>query len=148
MLASPAATGFSESNENRITMHVSRHFDHIAIVLSTVCIVHCLALPLVVAVLPIAAVSFGEGQHFHGLMLWLVVPTSFFGFLLGYRLHGRSGLVVLGVAGIAVLASAAIWGHTTWTEAAEVTVSVAGSLLLASAHWLNFREVRRCHRHS
>ncbi|MGD8340780.1 MAG: MerC domain-containing protein [Gammaproteobacteria bacterium] len=128
-------------------MHVSRHFDQIAIALSAICIVHCLAVPVVVAILPIAAVSFGEDQHFHALMLWLVVPTSLVGFLLGYRLHGRSGLVVLGAAGVAVLAAAATWGHTTWSETIEVTVSVAGSLLLATAHWLNFREVRRCHRH-
>lgn len=128
-------------------MHVSRHFDQIAIALSAICIVHCLAVPVLVAVLPIAAVSFGDGQHFHGLMLWLVVPTSFFGFLLGYRLHGRSGLVVLGAVGVAVLVAAAIWGHSAWSEVVEVSVSVAGSLLLASAHWLNFRAVRRCHRH-
>ncbi len=128
-------------------MHVSRHFDQIAIALSAICIVHCLAVPVLVAVLPIAAVSFGEGQHFHGLMLGLVVPTSFFGFLLGFRLHRRSGLVVLGAVGVAVLIAAAFWGHSTWVEAVEVSVSVGGSLLLATAHWLNFREVRRCHRH-
>jgi hypothetical protein len=128
-------------------MHVSRHFDQIAIVLSAICIVHCLAVPLVVAILPIAAVSFGEDQHFHELMLWLVVPTSFLGFLLGYRLHGRSGLVMLGAAGVTVLVTVAIWGHTAWSTGIEISVSVAGSLLLATAHWLNFREVRRCHRH-
>lgn len=128
-------------------MQVSRHFDQIAIALSAICIVHCLAVPVLVAVLPIAAISIGDGQHFHGLMLWLVVPTSFFGFWLGYRIHGRSGVIVLGAAGVAILTAAAIWGHSAWTEAIEVTVSVGGSLLLASAHWLNFREVRQCHRH-
>ena len=128
-------------------MHVSRHFDQIAIALSAICIVHCLAVPLVVAILPIAAVSFGEDQHFHELMLWLVVPTSFLGFLLGYRQHGRSGLVMLGAAGVAVLVAVAIWGHEAWSAPVEISVSVAGSLLLATAHWLNFREVRRCHRH-
>lgn len=128
-------------------MQVSRHFDQIAIGLSAICLVHCLAVPVIVAVLPIAAISFGESEHFHGLMLWLVVPTSVLGFTLGYRLHHRSGLVALGAVGVVVLAAAAIWGHDEWAEAVEVTVSVAGSLLLAAAHWLNFREVRRCHRH-
>ena len=80
-------------------------------------------------------------------MLWLVVPTSFFGFILGYRLHQRLGLVALGAVGVVILAAVAIWGHDAWTSALEVTVSVAGSLLLASAHWLNFRAVRRCHQH-
>jgi hypothetical protein len=128
-------------------MHFSRHFDQIAIALSAICIVHCLAVPVLLAVLPIAAVSFGNSEHFHGLMLWLVVPTSLLGFLMGYRLHRRYGLLVLGAVGIAVLGAAAIWGHQAWAEWLEVSVSVAGSLLLATAHWHNFRAVRRCHQH-
>ena len=128
-------------------MHVSRHFDRIAIALSAICIVHCLAIPFVVAVLPIAALSFGNSEHFHGVMLWLVVPTSFVGFLMGLRLHHRKEIVLLGAAGVFVLGAAAIYGHQSWSELTEVTVSVAGSLLLAAAHWLNFRAVQRCHRH-
>jgi hypothetical protein len=128
-------------------MQISRHFDQIAIALSAICIVHCLALPIVIAVLPIAAISFGNSEHFHGLMLWLVVPTSFVGFLMGYRLHRRSGIVALGAVGVVVLGGAAIWGHGAWSEVLEVSVSVAGSLLLATAHWQNFRAVRLCHRH-
>lgn len=128
-------------------MHFSRHFDQVAIALSAICIVHCLAVPVLVAVLPIALLSLGDSVHFHGLMLWLVVPTSLVGFLLGLRLHRKGGIVVLGMVGIVVLAAAAVYGHDAWPETLEVPISVAGSLLLAAAHWLNFREVRRCHRH-
>jgi hypothetical protein len=128
-------------------MLLSKHFDQIAIVFSAVCIVHCLAVPMAVAVLPIAAVSFGDDSHFHGLMLWLVVPTSIAGFGLGYRVHGRLGLVLLGALGVAVLGAAATFGHDAWAEPLEVSISVAGSLLLGGAHWWNFREVRRLHHH-
>jgi len=61
-------------------MIVSRYLDRIAITLSTICIVHCLAMPLVIAVLPIAALTAGNDGHFHALMLWLVVRTSALGF--------------------------------------------------------------------
>jgi hypothetical protein len=128
-------------------MHFSRHFDRIAIALSAVCLVHCLAVPVVVAVLPIAAITIGESQHFHGLMLWLVVPTSFAGFSMGYRLHRRAPIVGLGAIGVVILSVAAIYGHSVWPVRLEVAVSVAGSLILGSAHWLNFRAVRRCHLH-
>lgn len=128
-------------------MIASKYFDQIAITLSAVCIVHCLAVPLVVAVLPIAAVSFGDEAHFHGLMLWLVVPTSVLGFGLGYRIHGRAGLVALGALGVAVIGGASIWGHAVWPEWLEITISVLGSLTLGYAHWQNFRDVRRLHRH-
>ena len=130
-------------------MILSRHlFDQIAIVLSGVCIVHCLAVPVLVAVLPIAAISFGAESHFHSLMLWFVVPTSIAGFGLGLHAHRHIWIVLLGASGIAVLAAAALWGHTAWATTVEVGVSVLGSLVLAVAHWLNFREVRRPHRHA
>jgi hypothetical protein len=129
-------------------MQHSRHFDQIAIALSALCIVHCLAVPVLVAVLPIAAVSFGEGQHFHGLMLWLVVPTSVVGFGFGYRLHRRAAIVAAGAAGLLGVWSAAVYGHAAWSQPTEIAVSVSASLLLGSAHWQNFRCVRRCHQHA
>jgi hypothetical protein len=129
-------------------MTLSRHFDQIAIALSALCIVHCLAVPVLVAVLPILAISVGSGSHFHELMLWLVVPTSILGFTLGYRVHGRAWIVALGVTGMLGLAAAALWGHSAWNEILETAVSVAASVLLGVAHWLNFRDVRRFHHHS
>lgn len=128
-------------------MALSRHFDQIAIALSALCIVHCLAVPVLVAVLPVLAITVGAGSHFHELMLWLVVPTSVIGFSLGYRVHRRIGIVALGALGVAGLAAAALWGHDAWNAALETAVSVIASLLLGAAHWVNFRDVRRLHRH-
>jgi len=129
------------------SMSTSRYFDRIAIVLSTVCIVHCLAMPLLVALLPVVAITFGDSAHFHSVMLWLVVPTSVVGFAMGFRVHRRAGIVLGGGAAVVVLAAAAVWGHSAWNAAAETVVSVLASLALAAAHWRNFREVRRLHHH-
>lgn len=128
-------------------MAFSRHIDRIAIVLSTVCIVHCLAMPLLIALLPVAALTLGGDAHFHELMLWLVVPTSAVGFALGFRVHRQAAIVALGAAAVAVLALAALWGHEAWGRAFEMGANIAASFVLAFAHWRNFREVRRLHRH-
>lgn len=132
---------------NDALMPVSRYIDHIAIALSAICIVHCLAVPLVVAILPIALVAFGAETHFHALMLWVVVPTSLAGLLLGVRLHRRKEIVAIGVLGVIVIAVAALVGHDAWAHWLEIAVSVVGSLILTLAHWYNFKEVRRCHHH-
>jgi hypothetical protein len=126
-------------------MSLSRHFDRIAIALSAICLVHCIAVTLLVAVLPLAAVRFGSDVHFHWLMLWLVAPISLAGFYLGFRLHGRAEIAALGTLGMAVLAIAALLGHGRWLESMEILVSGTGSLMLAGAHWYNFTEVRRAH---
>lgn len=128
-------------------MSISRYFDRIAIALSAICIVHCLAVPLVVVVLPIIAISIGGNGHFHELMLWLVVPTSVAGFVLGYRVHGDFRIPAFGTAGIVLLVLSALWGHDRWLELLEILVTITGSVVLALAHWLNFREVRSLHRH-
>lgn len=128
-------------------MTFSKYFDRIAIALSTICIVHCLAMPFVIAVLPLAAFAVGGDGHFHTLMLWFVVPTSVLGFGLGVRVHRRADIVALGVVAIAALSTAALWGHAAWEPTVEVFVNVGASIVLATAHWWNFREVRRIHRH-
>jgi hypothetical protein len=128
-------------------MLFSKYVDRVAIALSTICIVHCLAMPFVIAVLPIAAFAVGGDGHFHSLMLWFVVPTSVLGFGLGVRVHKRVDIVLMGAVAIAVLAAAALWGHSAWDPSVEVLVNVAASILLAAAHWRNFREVRRVHHH-
>ena len=128
-------------------MLLSKYFDRVAIVLSTICIVHCLAMPFVIALLPVAAFAIGGDGHFHSLMLWFVVPTSVLGFGLGLRVHRRVDIVAMGAVAIAALAASALWGHSQWDPRVEVVVNVASSVLLAAAHWRNFREVRRLHRH-
>jgi hypothetical protein len=128
-------------------MQLSKYVDRVAIALSTICIVHCLAMPLIIALLPITALALGRDGHFHALMLWFVVPTSVVGLGLGVRVHKRFGIVALGAAAVAVLFAAAQWGHTAWNPSVEVGVNVAASVALAAAHWRNFREVRRLHRH-
>ena len=128
-------------------MLLSKYLDRVAIALSTICIVHCLAMPVLIAVLPVAALAVGGDGHFHSLMLWFVVPTSVLGFGLGLRVHRRIDIVAMGAAAIAALAAAALWGHSAWDPSLEVTANVAASVLLAAAHWRNFREVRRLHRH-
>jgi membrane protein implicated in regulation of membrane protease activity len=128
-------------------MLLSKYFDRVAIALSTICIVHCLAMPFVIAVLPVAAFAVGGDGHFHSLMLWFVVPTSVLGFALGLRVHRRVDIVLFGAVAIAGLAVTALWGHSTWDPSVEVVVNVTASVLLAAAHWRNFREVRRLHRH-
>jgi uncharacterized membrane protein (Fun14 family) len=80
-------------------------------------------------------------------MLWLVVPVSIIGLIMGYRVHHRAGIVALGVLGVAVISVAATVGHEQWPVSAEILVSIAGSLLLAGAHWTNFVVVRKVHVH-
>jgi hypothetical protein len=128
-------------------MSFSRYFDRVAIGLSAVCIVHCLAIPLLAALLPIALAGLGSDDHFHTWMLWGVVPTSLLGFGIGVRYHGRYLLALAGATGLGIVVLAALVAHGHWLWWQEMLLSIVGSVILVLAHWRNFLEVRRCHRH-
>jgi hypothetical protein len=109
--------------------------DGAAVGLSALCLIHCLALPLLVAGLPFLA-QFSEG-HLHAQMLVVVLPLSIIALGLGYR-HHRSALIVgTGVVGMVILAVGATFAHSHWGLAADRSFTIVGALVLATAHFYN-----------
>lgn len=116
--------------------------DRIAMMMSMLCIVHCLALPVVLVALPFMA-QFAE-THWHLPMLLIAVPISTTAIVIGYRRHGNSTLVAGVVVGLALLTAGATVGHTYFGPLVDRSLTILGSLLLAYAHWQNSRLLRTC----
>jgi uncharacterized membrane protein len=114
--------------------------DGAAVGLSALCLIHCLALPLVVAGLPFLA-QFAEG-HLHKQMLVVVVPLSIVALGLGYRHHRNSRIVTAGAVGMALLAIGATFAHEHWGVFADRAFTIAGALILAAAHFYNSVQTR------
>ena len=111
--------------------------DQVAVALSGICLLHCLLLPFAVALLPFLG-QFGD-DHFHVEMLAVVAPVSIIALYLGFRRHGRGGIVAFGLVGLSLLAIGGTIAHTRYGLLADRTLTVAGSLLLAVTHYRNFR---------
>lgn len=114
--------------------------DHAAIVLSGLCLVHCLLLPVIIVALPLLS-QFDEA-HFHIQMLIVVVPVSLFAFAFGYRHHRNKTIIAWGIAGIAILFIGGTIAHANFGLLADTLVTVAGSIVLATAHYFNNRLTR------
>ncbi len=123
---------------------IARQLDRVAIFLSGLCLLHCLLLPVVIALFPLMSIGFGGDEHLHELLLWFVLPVSTIGLALGWRHHRSTGALALGVLAMAILALAATWGHDNLPEIWEIALTVLGSLMLAGAHLQNFRHLRQC----
>ena len=123
--------------------HPSNRLDGMAVILSGTCMLHCLVLPLLVTLFPIVQGSLLEEQHFHLIMLVLILPTSLVALTLGCRRHRDTLTIVLGAVGLTTLAIAALWVHVLFGFLGERVVTTLGGLVLASAHIQNFR----CCRH-
>ena len=111
--------------------------DRMAIGLSFLCTLHCLALPVLVALLPsLAAFSFAD-ESFHLWMLVAVLPISVFALTMGCRQHKRYQVLGLGFFGLAVMVAAVVLGHDLLGEAGEKTLTVVGACIVAFGHYLN-----------
>lgn len=109
--------------------------DGAAVALSALCLVHCLALPLIVAGVPFLA-QFAEG-HLHLQMLVLVLPISVAAFGLGFRRHRSWRIVGTGSLGMLLLVIGATVAHVHLGLAADRSFTIAGALVLAGAHFFN-----------
>ena len=121
-------------------MFKSDTLDKFAILLSGVCMVHCLLTPVLVTLLPILSLStMVEDVLFHKLMLWLVLPSSFVALFIGCRKHKRWTIAISGLLGMSLLVLVAFLGHDILSINAEKTATTVGGLILAFSHYLNYR---------
>lgn len=97
---------------------------------SVLCLVHCLALPLLLLLLPGVLGLFAQSEAFHYAALALIIPAAFAAFRLGYRRHGARLPALMGVAGVICLAIALLPGVG---EGDELWLTVTGSLFLVTA---------------
>jgi hypothetical protein len=111
--------------------------DASAISLSGLCLAHCLALPLVAAFSPVVA-TWAEAEWVHALAIGLAAPMSA---LALWRRGQALGVILMSLAGLSLMAL----GVAHWpSHEAETPITVAGSLLLAGAHLLNWRRRHAC----
>lgn len=114
--------------------------DWLAIGASGLCLVHCLALPLLIASLPSLGAFAGGGQT-HWILLAFAVPVSVWA--LGRR-RGAAGFTALIVGGIG-LALMAVGVARFEGLAEERWLTVAGVVLVAVAHTIRWRGRRHGH---
>ncbi len=115
--------------------------DKTAIGLSLFCALHCLALPLMLALIPsIAALPLAD-EAFHLWMLAAVIPTSIFALTVGCQKHKRNQLLITGFIGIGCLIAAVTLGEQ-FGELWEKGLTLVGAAIIASAHLKNFKLCR------
>lgn len=108
-----------------------------AILLSGLCLVHCLLGALIVSSIALAGDMLGHEVHVIGL--GLALPLALVALWRGLRVHGQLGVLLLGVVGIGLMAASLFVDHAA---ALEVWFSVGGVMILAAAHIWNMRAVR------
>jgi hypothetical protein len=111
------------------TEPVRRAADRAAVAFSAICIVHCLALPVLAVALPFLS-TLAEAEWVHWVMAVLAVGASSFVAFSGPRAR-RPGFLILAGAGCALVIGG-LFAESFDVD--EAIPTVIGGLLLATAH--------------
>ena len=111
--------------------------DRIAIAMSGLCLLHCIAFPILLVMIPVIG-EFGSG-HFHLQILVFVLPVSLVALGSGFLRHRNAAVLLAGALGLGLLLLGATWAHSTLGLMADRLATIAGSVVLALAHYANSR---------
>lgn len=115
-------------------MAASSRPDATAIVLSLMCLVHCLVLPLAIALIPAATHFLDLPEEVHAMIFFVAVPISAMAVLMGQKRHGLWLPAIIAAMGLILIGTGAFGGLSLLLETG---ISVVGSLLLLVAHAVN-----------
>ena len=99
---------------------------------SLLCLIHCLALPALVPLLPLLA---PHNHWFVESIFVLLITLSTFTIYRGFREHEDSRALWLGLTAFILLVTSLFFDHHWF----QIILSVCGSALMTVAHYLNFK---------
>jgi hypothetical protein len=114
--------------------------DGAAAALSSLCLLHCLLLPLGLGLAPVVSGLSGEALHgpvwVHWALLGLAAPVSVYALWRGVEVHGDGRPWKLALVGFLLMAAGAL-SHDLGPR--EQILTVMGGLVVAAAHWRNWK---------
>lgn len=130
---------------NHAHKHAVSKWDIWGMIISGLCIVHCMAVPLVLLLAPTIAAQFFPSEDWtHVILLAFILGVAGISFVSGYRVHGQWRPVAWLVAGLSLVVYATFFAHKQLGHYFEPIFAIAGSACLIRAHILN-HHCKKCH---
>ena len=123
--------------------NIESYTNNLAIGLSSFCVMHCLATPLLIVLLPSFMATQLESEAVHAWLLIGVIPTSLFSLFMGCRKHKSYRVAATVVVGLLFLMSAVLTEGLANGEILEKGLTVIGACIVGLGHYLNFRLCRK-----
>ena len=123
---------------NTQTKELTGWLDRLGISLSTVCLAHCLAIPVLLTLMPMTQLGWLTKELFHDILLTIILPTSVIALGLGCHRHRQWQIFLMGFVGLGLLISLADMPHDSLSLMTERAVTVVAGCLLVIAHYMNF----------
>lgn len=116
-------------------------WDKMGIFISSLCLIHCMGLPIVIIAFP-ALKSTIMHDELHEILFVAIIAISFLAFLPNYKLHKQKKVLFTALSGIGMLLISISAGHHLETQhiadkITEISLSIIGSFVLIKAHYMN-----------
>lgn len=123
-------------------------WDRFGVVLSGLCIVHCILTPAIFLFFPALAAYFVPDIGLvHRILFIFILVAAGFAFWLGFGRHKqKEPLIYMGI-GLFIIIMATFVVHGLVGHSWESLVAALGSLFLVRGHLLNHRYCRECKSH-
>ena len=118
--------------------------DRVGMLLSGVCMVHCVATPFLLAASPALAHFLPGDEIVHRLLSVGIVAAGAIAFVNGYRKHRRPSVLYLLLIGMSIILTTAFFGDLFPSHTVETCVTVFGSSFLVAAHYRNYTFCGQC----
>ena len=130
-------------------MNTQVNADKASITLSLACMIHCLLMPsFLVLTSGFFALSI-DNELIHKAFLIIVLPVSLYALITGYRNHKILSYFYIGTSGLWLLVFAIFFGEGVFGELVEKSLTLLGSIIVASAHYKNYKACKEldcnCH---
>ncbi len=119
---------------------VGLHADFIGFSASLLCAIHCLALPFLLSLVPLAGSHFMHNHWFEYAIILLSLVVASYALIHGYRKHHHNLLPLIMVTTGFILIAA---GHLLPIVWSESLLSGGGGVTIALAHLLNWKYIKR-----
>jgi len=113
---------------------------------STICAIHCMAMPFLIGVLPALGLGFLASGWFEIAMIGISVVIGAVTLGTSYRLHRQVNPIIMMVSGAVVLLFN-FFGHEFHSELAETLhpyIATVGGLMIAYSYWINNKLCSSC----
>lgn len=121
---------------------IKKIWDKSGIIVSILCLIHCIGLPLVAIFLPALNISLGSELGFHQTIFFFVAIFGLLAFAIGYRVHKNFKLLMFAVLSISVIGLSVIMEHY-FEESITHTINIIGSVAVIAAHIWNIKLQRQ-----
>ena len=114
-------------------------FDNLGIFASMLCLVHCLAMPFIIALLPFMGLQFLESHESHMWLGGLIIAFALAAIVPGYLKHRKVAILLGMLTGIGLVLSGSFLSHVMHTHEHELWILITGNLMLVATHLFNKR---------